>query len=83
MRWLFQRFAGRVDREAPKPLAAGETGSRLTFELRIDPGGPMAPMINAMIRPLLLPAAEQLADRILAQLEGRPAEARPTGGAAP
>jgi hypothetical protein len=29
----------------------------------------MAPMINAMIKPLLLPAAEQLADRILARLE--------------
>ena len=30
----------------------------------------MAPMVEAMIRPLLLPAAEDLANRILAQLEG-------------
>ena len=82
-RWLFQRFAGRVDREAPPSLASGEAASRLTFELRIDPGGPMAPMVNAMIKPLLLPAAEQLADRILAHLEQRPVEGRPTGGVAP
>jgi carbon monoxide dehydrogenase subunit G len=53
-------------------LAAPEPGaSRLTFRLRLDPGGPMAPMINAMIRPLLLPAAESLADQILAHLESR------------
>lgn len=83
VRWLFQRFAGRVDREAPPSLASGEAASRLTFELRIDPGGPMAPMVNAMIKPLLLPAAEQLADRILAHLEQRPVEGRPTGGVAP
>jgi hypothetical protein len=30
----------------------------------------MAPMVDAMIRPLMLPAAEDLANRILAQLEG-------------
>jgi hypothetical protein len=29
----------------------------------------MAPMVDAMIRPLMLPAAEDLANRILAQLE--------------
>jgi hypothetical protein len=29
----------------------------------------MAPMINALIKPLMLPAAEQLADKILAHLE--------------
>jgi hypothetical protein len=37
----------------------------------------MAPMVNAMIKPLLLPAAEQLADRILAHLEHRPAGGAP------
>jgi hypothetical protein len=44
--------------------------TRLSFRLRLQPGGPMAPMVDAMIRPLLLPAAEDLANRILAQLEG-------------
>jgi carbon monoxide dehydrogenase subunit G len=66
-RWFLRVVGGRAERAAPP--APGGAGSRLTFELRIDPGGPMAPMINAMIKPLLLPAAEQLADRILARLE--------------
>jgi carbon monoxide dehydrogenase subunit G len=70
-RWLFRLVAGRVDRETPPSIASGGAASRLSFELRIDPGGPMAPMVDAMIKPLLLPAAEQLADRILAHLEGR------------
>ena len=34
----------------------------------------MAPMINAMIKPLMLPAAESLANQILAHLEAQPAE---------
>ncbi|HEY8492912.1 MAG TPA: SRPBCC family protein [Myxococcota bacterium] len=71
LRWI----GGRSERAAPP--AAGAAASRLTFELRIDPGGPMAPMVNAMIKPLMLPAAEQLADRILARLE----EGRAEGGA--
>lgn len=68
-RWFLALVGGRTGREAPPLPAAGVALSRLSFELRIDPGGPMAPMINAMIKPLLLPAAEQLADRILARLE--------------
>jgi carbon monoxide dehydrogenase subunit G len=75
-RWFLRWIGGRAERAVLPAPGAG--GARLTFELRIDPGGPMAPMVNAMIKPLLLPAAEQLADRILAHLEGRPA-----GGAAP
>ncbi len=37
---------------------------KLTFELRIEPGGPMAPMIDALIRPAMRVAAEDLATRI-------------------
>jgi hypothetical protein len=59
---------GRAPRRAPAELSGGET--RMSFRLRLDPGGPMAPMINAMIRPLMLPAAESLANQILAHLEG-------------
>jgi hypothetical protein len=44
----------------------------MSFSLRLDPGGPMAPMVNAMITPLMLPAAEDLATRILAHLEASP-----------
>jgi len=62
------RLAGRAPRRAPAVLAGA--GTRMSFRLRLDPGGPMAPMINAMIKPLMLPAAESLANQILAHLEG-------------
>ena len=71
---------GRAEREAPPTPASGAALSRMSFQLRIDPGGPMAPMVNAMIKPLMLPAAEQLADKILAHLEGRAEAARASEG---
>jgi hypothetical protein len=43
--------------------------ARLTFRLRIEPGGPMAPMINAMMQPAMNVAAEDLAQKIVAHLE--------------
>jgi carbon monoxide dehydrogenase subunit G len=70
LRWL-----GRAPRRAAPVPGAG--GTRLSFRLRLDPGGPMAPMINAMIRPLLLPAAESLANQILAHLEQSQPEGAP------
>ena len=67
-RWLLRRAGGRIERE---PAAApGAAAARLGFRLRLDPGGPMAPMVNSLIKPLMLPAAEDLANRILADLEG-------------
>lgn len=74
-RWFLGLVGGRAEREAPTTAAAGESLSTMQFQLRLDPGGPMAPMVNAMITPLLLPAAEQLADKILAHLEALPAGA--------
>ena len=71
-RWLLGRAGGgapRRDAAAATPAASGDTLTRLRFQLRLQPGGPMAPMVDAMIRPLMLPAAEDLANRILAQLE--------------
>jgi carbon monoxide dehydrogenase subunit G len=65
-RLLLRALGGRVERA--EPTGAGAL-ARLTFRLRLDPGGPMAPMINAMIRPIMRPAAEDLASRILAHLE--------------
>ena len=67
------RFA-RAER-APASVDAG-TGAasaetRLSFRLRVDPGGPMAPMVNALMKPLMVPAAEDLANRILAHLEAQ------------
>ncbi len=77
-RLLFRWRHGRVERpgalaDATTPAGGDRILTRMTFHLRIDPGGPMAPMINAMVQPMLVPAAEQLAERILAAVEGRPA----------
>ena len=64
------RLLGRAPRREAAQLSGG-AGTQLSFRLRLDPGGPMAPMINAMIKPLMLPAAESLANQILAHLEAR------------
>ena len=67
--WVFRLLRGgvaRVPRVHPGP---GGASARLTFRLRLDPGGPMAPMVSAMMKPALRPAAEDLANRIVAQLE--------------
>jgi carbon monoxide dehydrogenase subunit G len=71
-RWVLRVAGGGAparDADATQGAAAGDTMTRLRFRLRLSPGGPMAPMVEAMIRPLLMPAAEDLANRILAQLE--------------
>jgi len=68
VRWLL-RLIGRAPRRETPALTG--PGTRMSFRLRLDPGGPMAPMINAMMKPLMLPAAESLANQILAYLEGQ------------
>ncbi len=66
-RWLYRLMHGRgPQRELP---AAGEAGSQLTFRLRMEAGGPAGPLVNAMLAPALLPAAEDLANRIAAHLD--------------
>jgi carbon monoxide dehydrogenase subunit G len=72
VRWLYQLFAGRTERAAAAPAGAGT--SRLTFLLRVTPGGPMGPMVDALMKPLMLPVAEELANRILGDLEKRHAQ---------
>lgn len=67
-RWLFRRQHGEVQRTLPAaPPAAGN--AVLAFTLRMDAGGPMGPMVNAMLGPALLPATEDLAEKIAAHLE--------------
>jgi hypothetical protein len=68
-RRVLRALGGRVSRAAA-PVGAGAAAVRMSFALRLEPGGPMAPMVNAMLKPLMLPAAEDLANRILAHLEG-------------
>ena len=66
MRWFGgggPRRATAVDR------GPGESAAELRFRLEVNPGGPMAPMVNALMKPALLPAAEQLAEGIMARLE--------------
>jgi hypothetical protein len=54
-------------RAAARP--ASGTASQLTFTLRMEAGGPAGPLVNAMLAPALLPAAEDLANKIAAHLE--------------
>jgi carbon monoxide dehydrogenase subunit G len=70
-RFLFRLVNGRSSGRtapAPKEIRAGE-GSRLTFTLRMEAGGPTGPLVNAMLAPALGPAAEDLANRIAEHLE--------------
>ena len=71
IRWLYRLFAGRTERAADANAGPGAGISRLGFRLRIKPGGPMGPMVDALMKPLMLPVAEELADRIMAELEKR------------
>lgn len=65
---LFRRlFRAREGDREPGAVPSEEV-TRLTFKLRIEPGGPMAPMINALMQPAMAVAAEDLANRILAHL---------------
>ncbi|RYJ03227.1 MAG: SRPBCC family protein [Actinomycetales bacterium] len=76
-----RRMARRMIRRArgttPAPVAApadtAETAgpaSYLTFRLEVAPGGPMAPMVEMLMEPLLVPAAEDLSLQIKQALEG-------------
>ena len=71
MRWLYRLFAGRTERAEDANAGPGAGMSRLSFKLRVTPGGPMGPMVDALMKPLMLPVAEELADRIMAELEKR------------
>jgi carbon monoxide dehydrogenase subunit G len=74
VRFLFRRARGPAPRRVEPTLAAA---TRMTFRLRVDPGGPMAPMIDALMRPAMAAAAEDLASRIVAHLEAERAKGPP------
>ncbi len=69
LNWFARRMFRRMHGEAPKRLEGGAAQARLTFTLRMDAGGPTGPLVNAMLGPALLPAAEDLANKIAAHLE--------------
>jgi carbon monoxide dehydrogenase subunit G len=72
-RFLLRRVASspahRPAPAAPGPEAAGGPGSVLTFHLKVSPGGPMAPMLELLMAPMLEPAAEDLAEGIRKALQ--------------
>ncbi len=70
-RFFYGLVHGRAERAQSADAGPAAGTSRLTFHLRVDPGGPMAPMVNAMMKPMLTPAAEGLANQIMATLEKR------------
>lgn len=69
-RWLFRRMHGAGPER--RALASGDAPatSRLRFTLRMSAGGPTGPLVNAMLAPAMAPAAEDLANKIAAHLEG-------------
>jgi hypothetical protein len=69
LRFFFRRFRGEAERAVTADAGPGEGMARLTLTLTMHPGGPMAPMINAMIKPAMLVAAEDLGNRIVGHLE--------------
>ena len=71
-RVVFKKKFGEVTREIGPPKAGGAT---LIFRLRMDAGGPTAPLVNAMLEPALLPATEDLGNKIAAHLESAEATA--------
>ena len=69
-RFFFRRVSGPAPVREARPLPRGDgSASKLQFVLRMDAGGPTGPLVNAMLGPALLPAAEDLANKIAAHLE--------------
>jgi hypothetical protein len=70
-RFFFRRRFGRTARGESADAGPGAGMSRMSFTLVLEPGGPMAPMINAMMKPAMVVAAEDLANKIIGELEAR------------
>lgn len=68
-RFFFRMQHGSGPKRETRALGAGGISSQLKFTLRMDAGGPTGPLVNAMLAPALLPAAEDLANKIAAHLE--------------
>ncbi|MEO3854222.1 SRPBCC family protein [Acrocarpospora sp. B8E8] len=71
-RLISRIIRGRSQRSAV-PAAqppTGEARSRLTFTLEVSPGGPMAPMLELLMNPMLKPAADDICTRIRNALGG-------------
>ncbi|MCG8589775.1 MAG: SRPBCC family protein [Proteobacteria bacterium] len=69
VRFFYRRARGVAARADSADAGPGAGMARMTFHLTLEPGGPMAPMINAMMKPAMKVAAEDLANRIVGRLE--------------
>lgn len=69
--FFYRLVHGAAERAETADAGPGAGMARLTFRLEIQPGGPMAPMVNALMKPMMMPAAEGLANQIMATLEQR------------
>lgn len=83
LNWLFRKMFKRMHGEGPerKQLEA-KPSSKLSFTLRMDAGGVTGPLVNAMLGPMLMPAAEDLANKIAAHLEKEHGESNGDSGGA-
>jgi carbon monoxide dehydrogenase subunit G len=69
-RFFFRLVNGKTPERPVLPAAKTDgPSSELKFTLRMEAGGPTGPLVNAMLGPALLPAAEDLANKIAAHLE--------------
>ena len=68
-RWFLGRQGGGQAALPAAPRAVVTAGSELAFTLMMEAGGPTAPLVNAMLEPALIPATEDLAQRIVTHLE--------------
>jgi len=68
-RFFFQIVRGKPERAESADAGPGAGTTRIAFRLNVDPGGPMAPMINAMIKPLMPSFAEDFAGKLVGHLE--------------
>lgn len=68
LRWLarllFRAQHGKAPVATGKSVQQAVADVDLAFRLRMEAGGPMAPMMNALLQPALLPATEDLAQKI-------------------
>ncbi|WP_326553206.1 hypothetical protein [Micromonospora sp. NBC_01813] len=81
LRWLNRRRTTGPQQVGPPPVGPAPvdhppTGSapgrsRLRFHLQLTPGGPMAPMIELLMGPMVEPTAEDFLRNIRQALEGR------------
>jgi carbon monoxide dehydrogenase subunit G len=84
-RWLLRVVGGRRDAgtgtgyvagtgatsaaTTPGPEAVHSGQSRLSFRLEVAPGGPMAPMVELLMRPMVEPAAQDFLREVRQALE--------------